>query len=408
MKLFRRISIFFLTVIMPAVLLTACGNVSGGTSAGNNQKLDDEIAKYQEQNAEAITALGNSLSEAAGVAAPERVELSLESVDTDWFAKAPSFDALLEDSAGAICILTLYKGNGGCYCEDEIRAILQEADSRQIWIDFAFDNSIGTTYRLSENHVTLDRTTAMDSGDMHTMTDFELYPKDMSEDILKIYEELAVYSKESENEGAIRDYLMQQFTDAGLAPNEDGNGNVICEVPKTDDYLYDTDPIIIQGHTDMAKAYMLCMAKGYMGHPALRIIITSDDEGELSGVKSLASSYFANAKYLINLDAESMDTAPVSTYSEPNIADNFELPRGLYLRDSFLFDVARQEARSMFGIELERQAVDEELECGILHESYPELDILSIGEMAADEVAARDNLRKFTMLLERILETPFF
>lgn len=157
----------------------------------------------------------------------------------------------------------------------------------------------------------------------------------------------------SHHEEKIGQYLLGRAREHGLDPLQDDFGNIIIDVPATPG-MEDRPLVILQAHMDMvcvaAKgvdydplndpikavvtdetitadgtslgaddgiglALSFCVTDGLIAHGPVRVIYTVDEEDGLEGVFHLDPAHVADAKYLINLDAEQSDAIIVSTAS---------------------------------------------------------------------------------------------
>ncbi|AWK50737.1 aminoacyl-histidine dipeptidase [Clostridium beijerinckii] len=156
------------------------------------------------------------------------------------------------------------------------------------------------------------------------------------------FNEISKIPRGSGNERQISDYLIKFGRDLGLECIQDGALNVIIKKPATKGYEK-APVVIIQGHMDMvcekngdkihnfmedpikliinddyiyadnttlggddgiALAYaMAILEDNTIEHPALEILITSDEEAGMSGAMAIQPQYI-NGKIVLNIDSE--------------------------------------------------------------------------------------------------------
>ena len=71
-------------------------------------------------------------------------------------------------------------------------------------------------------------------------------------------------------------------------------------------------------------AMVMSIAKGLMAHGPLRVIFTTDEEEDMSGVLALEKEDVAGVKYLINVDSEESDAVTVSSAADADIVATAE------------------------------------------------------------------------------------
>ena len=160
--------------------------------------------------------------------------------------------------------------------------------------------------------------------------------------VFQYFEEISEIPRGSGNEQAISDYLVTFAKGRNLEVIQDQALNVIIKKPATAGYEH-IPAVIIQGHMDMvceknqdtqhnfeidplklkidgdfikatdttlgadngiAVAFALALLDSEeLSHPALEVLITSDEEAGMTGAQALDPKYFT-AKYLINIDSE--------------------------------------------------------------------------------------------------------
>lgn len=170
----------------------------------------------------------------------------------------------------------------------------------------------------------------------------ELQPKS----VFEFFENLTQIPRASGNEKAVSDFLVAFAKERGLEVKQDGANNVIIKKPATPGYE-DAPTVIIQGHMDMvcekngdtefdfdkdplnikidgeyitaegttlgadngiAVAYaMAVLDDKSLQHPALEVVITTDEETGMTGADFIDASDL-KGKYFINVDSESEGT----------------------------------------------------------------------------------------------------
>ena len=160
--------------------------------------------------------------------------------------------------------------------------------------------------------------------------------------IFKYFEAISNIPRESGNEKAISDYMVQFATDLGLQVKQDEAYNIYIKKPATKGYE-NAPTVILQGHMDMvceknkdtvhdfstdgldlyvdgdwlkargttlgadngiAIAYqMAILADNTLEHPALECLMTTDEERGMTGVAALHPEYL-QGRILLNLDTD--------------------------------------------------------------------------------------------------------
>lgn len=168
--------------------------------------------------------------------------------------------------------------------------------------------------------------------------------------ILANFEMIAAIPRPSHHEEKIGAFLLEWAQKQGFHAWQDNVGNVIFDVPAT--HGYENAPIVaLQAHMDMVAVsndsnfdpvntpisiirtadtltadgtslgaddgiglsmlmYYACHGKQ---HGPVRCIVTVNEEDGMTGIKGLDASVVADVSYLINLDAETLGEAIVST-----------------------------------------------------------------------------------------------
>ena len=175
----------------------------------------------------------------------------------------------------------------------------------------------------------------------------KLYP----EKVFHYFAEISKIPRASKKEKQISDWLVKFAKERKLKVIQDEHNNVIIKKKATEGYE-DFSPLILQGHMDMvweknkdtefdfstqgielvkdgnflkakgttlgadngiAVAYALAILDSdEIKHPALEIVITTDEEDGMSGVSNLDFAEF-DGKTLINLDTEEYGEVYVSS-----------------------------------------------------------------------------------------------
>ena len=160
--------------------------------------------------------------------------------------------------------------------------------------------------------------------------------------VFKYFEEISQIPRGSGNEKQISDYLYKFAKDLNLEVIQDehlnilirkpatkgyencpgvilqGHMDMVCEKNKDVDHDFEKDPIELKIVDDMIYANgttlgadngiavamsLAILASNDLAHPALEVLITSNEEAGMTGAMGLDGSIF-NGKYIINLDSE--------------------------------------------------------------------------------------------------------
>ena len=160
--------------------------------------------------------------------------------------------------------------------------------------------------------------------------------------VFKYFEEISQIPRGSGNEKEISDYLYKFAKDLNLEVVQDdylniiikkpatkgyenypgvilqGHMDMVCEKNKDVDHDFEKDPIELKIVDDMIYANgttlgadngiavamsLAILASNDLAHPALEVLITSNEEAGMTGAMGLDGSIF-NGKYIINLDSE--------------------------------------------------------------------------------------------------------
>ena len=162
------------------------------------------------------------------------------------------------------------------------------------------------------------------------------------QNVFKYFSEISKIPRGSGNEKAISDYLLNFGKNLGLESIQDDANNIIIKKPATKGYE-NAPTVIIQGHMDMvceknkdkvhdftkdpielvvkddyiyangttlgaddgiAVAYaMAILDSNNIAHPALEVLITTDEEAGMSGAMALSPEHISG-KIVLNLDNE--------------------------------------------------------------------------------------------------------
>ena len=162
------------------------------------------------------------------------------------------------------------------------------------------------------------------------------------ERVFYYFEEISKIPRGSGNEKQVSDYLLSMAKDKGWDAIQDESLNIIIKKPATEGYEnsptvmlqghmdmvcekndnvvhdFEKDPIklrIIDGHiyatettlgADNGIAVAMCLAvleSESLKHPALEVLITTDEEKGMTGAQKVNGSLF-KSKFLLNLDSE--------------------------------------------------------------------------------------------------------
>ncbi|HCS11619.1 MAG TPA: aminoacyl-histidine dipeptidase [Clostridiales bacterium] len=161
------------------------------------------------------------------------------------------------------------------------------------------------------------------------------------EKVFYYFEEISQIPRGSGNEKQISDYLYDLAISKGWEAIQDEHLNIIIKKPASKGYE-NAPAVMLQGHMDMvceknegvehdfekdpiklrikdgyiyatdttlgadngiAVAYVLSVLDSVQEHPALEVLITTDEEKGMTGAHNLDGSLF-KSKYLLNLDSE--------------------------------------------------------------------------------------------------------
>lgn len=170
------------------------------------------------------------------------------------------------------------------------------------------------------------------------------------EGVLENFEMLAAIPRPSHHEEKVGAFLLEWAQAQGFDARQDDVGNVIFDVPATPGHE-DAPVVALQAHMDMVAvssdpdfdavntpitiirtedtltadgtslgaddgiglAMLMYYACHGEPHGPLRCIVTVNEEDGMTGIKGLDASVVADVEYLINLDAETLGEAIVST-----------------------------------------------------------------------------------------------
>ncbi|MCZ9852228.1 aminoacyl-histidine dipeptidase [Brachyspira hyodysenteriae] len=186
-----------------------------------------------------------------------------------------------------------------------------------------------------------------------------------SKEVFRWFEEISKIPRRSKHEKQISDFLVKFAKDRNLEVYQNKENNVIIKKQASKGYE-NIPPVIIQGHMDMvcektseskhdfdkdpielivegdvlrandttlgaddgiAVAYGLALLDSKdIEHPALEVLITSDEEDGMSGAFSVTDEHL-NGKTLINLDSEVEGTFWVSSAGGINTVAEFNIEK---------------------------------------------------------------------------------
>ncbi|MBT8720358.1 aminoacyl-histidine dipeptidase [Brachyspira hyodysenteriae] len=186
-----------------------------------------------------------------------------------------------------------------------------------------------------------------------------------SKEVFRWFEEISKIPRRSKHEKQISDFLVKFAKDRNLEVYQNKENNVIIKKEASKGYE-NIPPVIIQGHMDMvcektseskhdfdkdpielivegdvlrannttlgaddgiAVAYGLALLDSKdIEHPALEVLITSDEEDGMSGAFSVTDEHL-NGKTLINLDSEVEGTFWVSSAGGINTVVEFNIEK---------------------------------------------------------------------------------
>ncbi len=168
--------------------------------------------------------------------------------------------------------------------------------------------------------------------------------------IMSNFAKLAAIPRQSGNEAQVSEYLRNWAEGHGYTVTKDDANNIIFDVPATRGH--EDQPLVgLQAHMDMVCAadgsiaynpstdaievirddasdtvtaegtslgaddgigiaIIMDIANDNIAHGPLRVILTTDEEGDMTGVKAIDPDFITDLSYLINLDGE-MATAVV-------------------------------------------------------------------------------------------------
>lgn len=190
---------------------------------------------------------------------------------------------------------------------------------------------------------------------------YSIEPKE----VLKWFLELEKIPRESGNEKAVSDYLMNFAKERGFDAFQDRENNVIIHKPGTSGYE-NSDAVIIQGHMDMVcekapdslhnfltdpiEVYVdgdLLRAKGTtlgaddgvavaiamavldskdLPHPPIEVLITTSEETGMGGAMAVTGEHLSG-KTLLNIDSEVEGEFLVSCAGGGNVITAFDIER---------------------------------------------------------------------------------
>lgn len=195
--------------------------------------------------------------------------------------------------------------------------------------------------------------------------------------VFGFFDEISAVPRSSQHNEKIGEYLVQFAKDRNLEYYQDAAGNVIIYKEATPGYET-ADPVMIQGHMDMVAA----VAEGYehdfenepldlyidgdyikargttlgaddgiavamglalldakdISHPALEIVITTDEEIGMLGAEALDGSKL-HARKILNLDSEEEGILTVGCAGATNIEASIPVTRNIFRGALYKFAV---------------------------------------------------------------------
>ncbi|WP_300754000.1 aminoacyl-histidine dipeptidase [uncultured Brachyspira sp.] len=213
-----------------------------------------------------------------------------------------------------------------------------------------------------------------------------------SKEVFRWFAEISKFPRSSKKEKQISDFLVKFAKDRNLEVYQDKVYNVIIKKKSTSGYE-NIDPVIIQGHMDMvcektseskhdfdkdpielivegdvlrannttlgadngiAVAYALALLDSKdIPHPALEVLITSDEEAGMSGASAVASEHLSG-KTLINLDAEDEGMFWVGCAGGHNIIVEFGIDKEINKNKALKIDISGLKGGHS-GMEIDKQ-----------------------------------------------------
>ena len=178
-------------------------------------------------------------------------------------------------------------------------------------------------------------------------------------DFLGHFRMLAAIPRSSHHEKAVCDRLQTWAEGMGFAVSRNGVDDLIFDVPATEG-MEGLPLVALQAHVDMVcvaaegkeynslrdpiqlvldeenltlradgtslgaddgagVAIIMSIAKGMMAHGPLRVIFTTAEEEDMSGVSAIEKEDMVGVKHLINVDSEASDTVTVSSAAAATI-----------------------------------------------------------------------------------------
>lgn len=213
-----------------------------------------------------------------------------------------------------------------------------------------------------------------------------------SKEVFRWFAEISKFPRRSKKEKQISDFLVKFAKDRNLEVYQDKVYNVIIKKKAFGGYE-NVSPVIIQGHMDMvcektseskhdfdkdpielivegdflrandttlgadngiAVAYALALLDSKdIPHPALEVLITSDEEAGMSGASAVTSEHLSG-KTLINLDAEDEGMFWVGCAGGHNIITEFNIEKEINKNEALKIEVSGLKGGHS-GVEIDKQ-----------------------------------------------------
>ena len=206
-----------------------------------------------------------------------------------------------------------------------------------------------TTAFADEADAVKSEVVSEEETEIRELTEEELY---VAIHVIENFVALSQVPRPTGHEEKVSAFFMQWAKEQGLNPVQDEVLNVIFDVPATKgyedwpmvglqshmdmvcvgdspDYDPENDPITVLvdydnitmtadgtslgGDDGIGCAIIMSMAEGLAPHGPLRVILTVDEEGFMTGIANLDPSVVEDLKYLVNVDSETSDAVTVST-----------------------------------------------------------------------------------------------
>ena len=177
--------------------------------------------------------------------------------------------------------------------------------------------------------------------------------QEITDAIVDNFLQIAAIPRPSGGEAAVSDWLRAWAEERGFEVEQDARNNLVFDVPATqgledlpavglqahmdmvciaaDGVAYDprTSPIAVVRNDDAGTlvadgtslgaddgigiAMIMDIVEGNMAHGPLRVILTTDEEGGMTGIAAISPSDVDDLSYLVNLDGKDADSLVVSS-----------------------------------------------------------------------------------------------